>query len=109
MKKIEVKDAMAYEAPGHFGMTALRLHAKEEGGTQKFSVGLSHFLPGGGAEYGTVPVEIVYFVLEGEITVLAESGRFVLKKLDSLHILPGEAREVRNEANFPASMLVVVA
>lgn len=109
MKMIEFKDAKPYQAPKHYNMTALRLHGKEESGAQKFSVGLSHFLPGGGAEYVVVPVEIVYFVLDGEITIKTESDTFVLKQWDSIHIAPGDGREVVNETNKPASMLVIVA
>jgi len=30
MKKIELKDVKPYDAAGHFKMTALRLHGKEE-------------------------------------------------------------------------------
>lgn len=30
MKKIELKDVKPYDAPGHFGMTAMRLQGKEE-------------------------------------------------------------------------------
>ena len=50
MKKVEIKDVKTYEAPGHFAMTAMRLQGKEETGATKFWMGLSHFLPGGGAE-----------------------------------------------------------
>lgn len=109
MTKVEVQNAKAYEAPKHFNMTALRLHGKTESGAEKFTVGLSHFLPGGGAEYVTVPVEIVYFVLEGEITVTTDKEKITLKQWDSLHIAPGESRSVLNETNKPASMLVIVA
>jgi hypothetical protein len=42
----------AYDAPGHFGMTAMRLQGTEETGASKFWMGLSHFLPGGGADWG---------------------------------------------------------
>lgn len=109
MKKVAVADAQAYEAPKHFDMKALRLHGKTEGGAEKFTVGLSHFLPGGGAEYGISPVEIVYFVLEGEMTVISEGEKYLLGQWDSLHIAPGEGREVVNATNKPASMLVIVA
>jgi len=40
MKKIELKDVNAYEAPGHFGMTAMRLHGTEESGATKFWMGV---------------------------------------------------------------------
>ena len=110
MKKVEVKDVKAYEAPGHFGMTAMRLHGKEETGIQKFWMGLSHFLPGGGAEwaYEDSPLEKIYFVLEGEMTVKSKSEEIVLQQWDSLYLGPNEGREVINNTNKPASMLVVI-
>lgn len=108
MQKVEIKDVKPYQAPGHFGMVALRLHGKEETGAQKFWMGLSHFLPGGGAKYDQSPVEKIYFVLDGEITVIGKSERMILKAWDSVRIGPGEGREIINETNKPASMLVVV-
>ena len=110
MKKIELKDVKAYEAPGHFGMTAMRLHGTEESGTKKFWMGLSHFLPGGGAEwaYEDNPLEKIYFVLKGEITVKSKTEEFVLRKWDSLFLGPNEGRELINKTKNPASMLVVI-
>ena len=110
MKKIELKEVKAYEAPGHFGMTAMRLHGTEESGAKKFWMGLSHFLPGGGAEwaYEDNPLEKVYFVLEGEITVKTKTEEYVLREWDSLFLGPNEGRELINKTNKPASMLVVI-
>jgi glyoxylate utilization-related uncharacterized protein len=110
MKKIELKNVKSYDAPGHFKMTAMRLQGKEETGVQKFWMGLSHFLPGGGAEWGYEdnPLEKVYFVLEGEITVKTKSQEVVLRKYDSLFLEPNEGREIMNKTNLPASMLVVI-
>lgn len=110
MKKVEIKNLNTYEAPGHFGMTAMRIQGKEETGATKFWMGLSHFLPGGGAEwaYEDNALEKVYFILEGEITVKSKTDTFVLKKGDSLFLGPNEGREVINNTNMPASMLVVV-
>ena len=110
MKKVEVKDVKTYEAPGHFGMTAMRLIGTEETGAKKFWMGLSHFLPGGGAgwAYEDSPFEKIYFVLEGEITVKTKTEEVVLRKWDSLFIGPNEGREIINHTNFPASMLVVI-
>lgn len=48
IKKTELKEVKTYEAPGHFGMTAMRLHENEESEAKKFWMGLSHFLPSGG-------------------------------------------------------------
>ena len=45
-------EAKAYEAPNHRDYTSLRLFGADAGGPQQFVVGLSHFLPGGGAGPG---------------------------------------------------------
>ena len=108
MKKMAFKDAKAYSAAKHFDMKAFRLQGKEETGVQKFWMGLSHFLPGGGAEFDASPTEKVYFVLEGEVTVKGQKEEIVLKPWDSIYIGPGEGREIVNATNRPASMLVVI-
>jgi glyoxylate utilization-related uncharacterized protein len=110
MKKVELKEVKTYAAPGHFGMTAMRLNGKEETGATKFWMGLSHFLPGGGAEwaYEDNPLEKVYFVLEGEVTVKNKTEEFVLRQYDTLFLGPNEGRELMNKTNLPATMLVVI-
>lgn len=108
MKKVELKDVKPYQAPKHFNMTALKLHGKEETGASKFWMGLSHFLPGGGAELDASPVEKIYFVLDGEVTVKSKGEKIVLKEFDSIFIGADEEREIINESNKPASMLVVI-
>lgn len=109
MIKRELKDIKPYQAAKHFNMTALKLHGKEESGCQKFWMGLSHFLPGGGAEYDESKTEKVYFVLDGEVTVIdKDKKKIVLKAMDSIHIDAGEGREMLNESNMPATILIVV-
>jgi len=110
MKKIELKDVKPYQAPGHFNMVALRVQGKEESGAQDMWVGFSHFLPGGGATMGANNFEKIYFVLSGVITITTKSGeKLVLKPYDSLYIPPGEEREIVNNENMPASMLVIAS
>nr|MDO8082084.1 cupin domain-containing protein [Candidatus Freyarchaeota archaeon] len=110
MKKVELKNGKEYDAPGHFKMTAIRLHGKEETGTKKFWVGLSHFLPGGGAEMGSTNFERVYFMLSGKLTVLARDKKEItLEPMDSLYISAGEERSIINREKVPASMLVIVS
>ncbi len=108
MKKISVDDVKPYDAAGHFNMTAMRLQGKEESGATKFWVGLSHFLPGGGAEMAASATEKVYFVLEGEITVKTETEEVDLGPSDSVFIGSNEKREIINNSNMPASVLVIV-
>ena len=110
MKKVRLDEVKPYAAQGHFNMVALRLSGKDETGAEKFCVGLSHFLPGGGAEYAyeDSPTEKVYIVLEGEITVKTKTEELTLGPLDVLYIAPNEGREIINKTNKPVSMLVVV-
>lgn len=111
MKKVRLDQVKPYTAPGHFGMVAMRLSGKEETGAEKFWVGLSHFLPGGGAEYDyeDSPTEKVYIVLEGEITVKTKTEEFTLGPLDVLYLAPNEGREIINKTNKPVSMLVAIS
>lgn len=111
MTKRTVAELEAYSAPGHFSMTAMRIHGKEETGAQKFWMGVSTFLPGGGAEWGYEdnPFEKVYYVLEGEMTVTDKDGnKYVMRKDESITILPCEGRALINESNLPARMLVIM-
>ena len=111
MKKINLDEVKSYSAPGHFGMVAMRLNGKEETGAEKFWVGLSHFLPGGGAEYAyeDSPTEKFYFVLDGEITVKSKKEEITLGPLDGVYLAPHEGREIINNTNMPVTMLVVIS
>jgi Uncharacterized protein, possibly involved in glyoxylate utilization len=111
MKKVELKNVAPYNAPKHFDMKAMKLHGEAETGAKQFWMGMSYFLPGGGAEYAyeDSPTEKIYFVLDGEITVKSKDETFVLKKDDSIFIGPNEGREMINETNKIATVLVVVS
>jgi mannose-6-phosphate isomerase-like protein (cupin superfamily) len=106
VKKFE--NAKPYEAPNHYGMKALRLQGFEEGGPEKFWVGLSHILPGGGAGPDATPIEKVYVVLSGHVTVTADGQEQVLGPMDSVRIGPNVERKVLNASNEVATMLVVL-
>ena len=101
-------DAKPYEAPNHYGMVALRLQGFEDGGPRNFWTGLSHILPGGGAGPDASPIEKVYVVLGGEVTIRAEGQEVVLRPLDSITIGPNVVREIKNQSNEMAKMLVIL-
>ena len=103
-----VAQALPYQAPNHYDMRSLRLQGFEEGGPTKSWVGLSHFLPGGGAGPDSSPLEKVYVVLSGALTVRADGQEVTLGALDSCCIPGGELREVKNLGNEVATMLVVM-
>jgi mannose-6-phosphate isomerase-like protein (cupin superfamily) len=102
-------DAKTYEAPNHRDFTGLRLFGAEAGGSKSLIVGISHFLPGGGAGPDASPPEKVYFVLAGELTLIVDGKETVLKKNDSCFIGPNEHREIVNRGNDVCSILVAVA
>ena len=108
MKKVRFSDVKPYAAPKHFNVSTLRLQGKDETGIQKFWMGLSYFLPGGGSEWGyeDSPTEKVYIVLDGEITIKSKTEEFILGPMDSLYIAPFEGREIINKTNKIVTMLV---
>ncbi len=109
MQITRLVEAKRYDAPKHFDMRSLRLQGLDVSAADFGWVGLSYFLPGGGAEMDAGAVGKIYVVLDGEVTVeLGEGGRHVLGKLDSCFIPAGEARAIRNVSNVIATMLVVM-
>jgi mannose-6-phosphate isomerase-like protein (cupin superfamily) len=108
MRTVRLGDAQPYEAPKHFDCTALRLQGWDASDSQNFWVGLSHFLPGGGCELDATPLEKVYVVVDGEVTVVTDEGETTLTPYDSCYLAPNEERAIENRTNRPASMLVVM-
>ncbi|MDY4010515.1 MAG: cupin domain-containing protein [Fusobacterium gastrosuis] len=111
MIKRTLEELSTYNAPGHSGCTSMRYHGKEETGATKFWMGVSTFLPGGGAEYAYEdnPLEKVYYVLEGEMTVKDKDGKeYVIHKDETISFSPNEGRYLINNSNKPARMLVVI-
>lgn len=108
MKVVSLDEAQPYDAPNHHGIRALRLQGFQPGGPKTFWTGLSHILPGGGAGPDSSPLEKVYVVLAGEVTVRAGHQEVVLGPLDSCCIPGGEEREMHNHENTVATMLVIM-
>lgn len=100
--------AQPYEAPNHRGVVGLRLQGFEDGGPVNQWLGYSQFLPGGGAGPDATPVEKVYLVLDGEMTVIAGGREVVLGPMDSCTIAPGELREIVNRSNHVCKMVVIM-
>ena len=102
-------DAKPYEAPNHRNYTSLRLFGAEAGGTKGIVFGYSHFLPGGGAGPDASPPEKIYYVLAGELTVIAGGKEQVIKAGDSCYIGPNESREIINRGHDVCTIAVAVA
>ncbi len=108
MKVTRFNEAKAYSAPNHFDMRSIRLQGFEAGGPEVSWVGLSHFLPGGGAGPDSSPLEKVYVLISGELVVTVDGVDTVLKPMDSCCIPGDEVRTVKNRSNEVATMLVVM-
>ncbi|PWQ93521.1 cupin domain-containing protein [Leucothrix arctica] len=102
------QDAQPYIAPNHRDVLGLRLQGFMEGGPTNQWVGLSQFLPGGGAGPDSTPFEKVYVVVEGEMTVIIDGNETTLKKFDSCTIPANEVREIENRRNDVCIMMVVM-
>jgi quercetin dioxygenase-like cupin family protein len=109
MQVSRFEDASRYDAPQHYDMRSLRLQGFDVTDSKFAWVGLSHFLPGGGADMSAGNTEKIYVVLAGNVTVEIQGGPTeVLGPLDSCLVPAGEARAVRNDGNDVASMLVIM-
>jgi len=109
MHVTRLADAPTYKAALHHGVTTLRLQGLEAGPTDRFWVGLSYYEPGGGADESPTQEETVYVVLEGELTVIADSEVVSLGPRDSVHLTKGIVRSIENRTVARATLLVIIA
>ena len=108
MQVTKFVDAMPYEAPNHHNMVGLRLQGFEVSESKNFWVGLSQFLPGGGAGMESSELEKVYVVLRGEVVITTDDSEVMLGPKDSCLIPPNESRAIQNKGNETAEMLVIM-
>jgi len=108
MKLIKKGQGKGEMAKRHFGQWGLSKVSIEEG-SPRLSVGLSHFLPQGGAEMYASPTERIYFGVSGSIMVKGKKGdEYIVEPGDVLYIPPNEERSIEAVGTEPASMLVVI-
>ena len=108
MQVTRYSEAKPYEAAEHYDMRCLRLQGKEATETDTIWIGLSHLLPGGHTTLKASPVEKIYIVVAGEVTVETDTQTVILGPLDSCRMAPGEARALVNRTNAPASILLAM-
>jgi len=100
--------ADSYQAPNHRLIESVRLLGFEPKGPDTFWVGHSTVLPGGGAGPDSSPIEKVYVVLSGVLMVRTPFKTHTLCALDACRIAPHEIRELINESNDIATLLVIM-
>jgi quercetin dioxygenase-like cupin family protein len=106
-------EAYKYEAAKHFDVRTTRLCDPQDVNSGVMTVGLSHFLPGGGCEFGANQLESVYYIVEGEMTLTVENDEglqqvTVLNKGDAFHCGPGTKKSVVNSGSESCQMLVAL-
>ena len=111
MKIIRNNELVQYNPKGHYNMLARRAHSEQVSGAKQLTIGLSVFQSGGGAENSVVPegMELVYYIVDGEIELTTPDGTTVLKTGDSALFQTGDTRAVKNMTDREASMLVIAA
>lgn len=108
MQVTRLAAARAYQAPNHVDMHCLRLQGHEATDTDTLWLGLSHLLPGAHTGLDASPLEKLYVVVAGEVTIMSDTDEAVLGPLDSCRIAPGEPRRLENRTNLPASILLAM-
>ena len=111
---VEGSTIYAYEAAGHFECVPTRLFDKEGGGPNeiegaKVIMGITYFVPGGNTAFASNPMESIYYILEGEMTLKVEDEEpTVLHAGDSFHCVGGVTKSVCNTGTEVTKMLVVL-
>ena len=110
-KGTEGSSVYSYSAPGHYDCEPTRLHDNGGSGANgveggKMIMGITYFQPGGRTDYGANPLESIYYILKGEMTLKTEDGETVLKAGDSYHCVGGVAKSVTNTGSDVTEMLV---
>ncbi len=107
MKLIKHGQGVQYEAKGHFSCYAMnKLVVGQD--TRKLTVGMSHFLPGGGAQMSSLPKERAYYVLSGTIKIIGKSEEYEVSPGDLIYIGAGEERSFQALGTEPATILVTI-
>ena len=101
-------EAYTYEAPGHFGVITTRLCDAGECDGSKMILGLSHFYPGGGCEYGANPLESIYYIVDGQMTLKTEDQETTLFTGDCFHCSGGTPKSIINNGCGVTKMLVAL-
>jgi quercetin dioxygenase-like cupin family protein len=108
MKLFKVGEGTPYEAPHHFSFWGIK-KVMPENGSKNLTVGVSHFLPGGGSDASSSPQERVYFCIRGKITVKGKNEEYNLEEGDLIYIAPNEERSFQVANTQTATILVIMS
>ena len=110
MEIVRFVDAPIYDPPNHGAVVARRLQGGEASSAGFVLVGHSAFPPGAAVPLEAGPIDKIYVVETGAITIeQADGRRHILEKRDSIFIPAGEARGIFNHGDAPATIIVITA
>jgi len=107
MKVVRMGDGIPYDAPKHFNYWSMNKIFGDD--AQRLTIGVSHFLPGGGAEMSSSAMERVYYVIRGSILVKGKNEEHILGADDMIYFGPGEERGFEVQGTTPATIIVIIA
>jgi quercetin dioxygenase-like cupin family protein len=106
MKLVKHGEGAEYEVKGHTRCHVMnKLVAGKD--NKRLTVGMSHFLPGGGAEMSSAPLDRVYYVLSGSIKLTGKTEKYVMGPGDLILIGAGEERAFEVVGSEPTTILVM--
>lgn len=100
--------APTYSPPEHYDMRCLRLQGREAGPSDSVWLGMSQLFPGGHTSMEASPLEKIYFVLDGELTIETPDGETILRSHDSCRIAPNEPRALYNRSSKIVTVLLTM-
>jgi mannose-6-phosphate isomerase-like protein (cupin superfamily) len=100
--------AKPYDAPNHRLIDSVRLLGFEPDGPTSFWVGHSTVHPGGDVGPDASPIEKVYVVLNGSLTITSGSETRVLGPMHACRIPPNETRKFINLTDSAVTLLVIM-
>jgi quercetin dioxygenase-like cupin family protein len=108
MKLVKVGEGTPYSAPHHFNYWAINKIIPNDV-SKRIQIGVSHFLPQGGAEMSSSQLERVYFCIDGKVTVKGKAEEYQLEAGDMIYIGPNEERSFQVSNTKPATILVIMS
>ena len=108
MNVVRFREAPPYQAPGHTDMAMVRLQGREAGPSDTLWLGISTIAPGGGTTLDASPIEKMYVVLDGAVTISNGAEEATLGPRDSCRIAPNEGRALKNLTDQPATILLAM-
>jgi len=110
-KGTEGSTVYVYTAAGHNECVPTRLHDRDGGGANdveggRIIMGITYFVPGGYTDFTSNPMESIYYILNGEMTLKTDDAETVLHAGDSFRCVGGVNKCVKNTSAEVVQMLV---